>query len=357
MPLTSAQDLAEHPSLSVPYTTKHITEMAENAREMLHREREMLWKMKAYLQRFRGDKLWAPLGSLESVEDGLLLENDALGFFPEDASYHASASAANGSANGSAGARSPIPSMAKTNGTSHNQATAQIEDARTNGVAVVDMAGQEQSDIAQANGEAPRTTNGDAKETENTNGDRNEDKEHPGSPMDGITENGHLKTDEDDETPIAHAMTTRAKARTPPPSDGPRSPTPSDLGSLPSIAAFFMAPPTAIPDQSLGLPANEADDTRRLILLYVQKQEEVVRGTERLLHGLLRADRTRADVWAWCRAEPHVGELSDGEDWYDREHWGLEADLVKGKEEEEPEDEKQRRGRRRGAGGRAAAAA
>jgi len=39
----------------------------------------------------------------------------------------------------------------------------------------------------------------------------------------------------------------------------------------------------------------------------------------------------------WCKAEGHVGEMSDGEDWYDREEWGLEQDLVKGREEEDDE--------------------
>jgi hypothetical protein len=40
----------------------------------------------------------------------------------------------------------------------------------------------------------------------------------------------------------------------------------------------------------------------------------------------------------WAKAEGHVGlnrDMSDGEDWYDKEEWGLEEDLKKGQDEEE----------------------
>ena len=52
----------------------------------------------------------------------------------------------------------------------------------------------------------------------------------------------------------------------------------------------------------------------------------------------------RKEVMKWCKAEGHVGEMSDGEDWYDREEWGLEEDLRKGQAEEE--DEEERRGKK-----------
>ncbi|KAF2153110.1 hypothetical protein K461DRAFT_135054 [Myriangium duriaei CBS 260.36] len=338
MPLTSAPALSDHPSLSVPYTAKHITEMAENVRQILHRERELLWKMKAYLQRFRGDELWAPLENLESAQDLLLLENDALDFFPEDKSVDTSASVPAISSAGSIDITFPLGAAAKLNGTTSN--AQEVQTAQVNGVAATDMA---RHDTNHMNDVAP-ITNGTAQHADQPNGS-------PASPIDNQAE-----VDGDDAAP-SHAMTTRAKARTPPPSDGATSPSPSSLGSVPSISAFFLPPANSLPDQSLGLPDKEAEDTRRLMLLYVQKQEEVVRGTERLLHGLLRADRARNEVWAWCRAEAHAGELSDGEDWYDKEHWGLEEDLVKGKEEEEQEDEGKRRGRRREAKGRNAAGA
>lgn len=143
-----------------------------------------------------------------------------------------------------------------------------------------------------------------------------------------------------------HRMTTRAKARTPPDGNGSPSTSPPP-SSIPSVSNFFLPAFTAIPDRDFGLPAAEAEGIRRLLLLYVQKQEEVVRGAEALLMGLLKADRTRKQVWSWCKAEGHIGEMSDGEDWYDRDEWALEGDLIKGKEEEDVEDEGVRKGRRR----------
>lgn len=103
---------------------------------------------------------------------------------------------------------------------------------------------------------------------------------------------------------------------------------------------MFLPPVGARPDRDLGLPGKEADDIRMLVALYVQKQEEVCRGTERLHEGLLRAERLRNDVLHWSKAEAHCGpnrDLSDGEDWYDREEWGLDEDLKKGQDEEEEE--------------------
>ena len=40
----------------------------------------------------------------------------------------------------------------------------------------------------------------------------------------------------------------------------------------------------------------------------------------------------------WAKAEAHVGlnrDMSDGEDWYDKEEWGLDEDLKKGQDEDE----------------------
>lgn len=82
----------------------------------------------------------------------------------------------------------------------------------------------------------------------------------------------------------------------------------------------------------------------------MQKQEEVCRGAERLYEGLLKADRQRMTVFKWCKAEGHVGEMSDGEDWYDREEWGLDEEgLRKGHNDDDDEGVapgKKTRGRR-----------
>lgn len=104
------------------------------------------------------------------------------------------------------------------------------------------------------------------------------------------------------------------------------------------IHPMFAAPAGAKPDRNLGLPEHEAEDIRRLLALYVQKQEEICRGATRLHHGLLKAERLRNDVLRWAKAEAHCGpdrDMSDGEDWYDKDEWGLTEDLKKGQDEEE----------------------
>lgn len=104
------------------------------------------------------------------------------------------------------------------------------------------------------------------------------------------------------------------------------------------IHPIFTTPAGAKPDRNLGLPGHEAEDIRRLLALYVQKQEEICRGATKLHHGLLKAERLRKDVLHWAKAEAHCGpnrDMSDGEDWYDKEEWGLTEDLKKGQDEEE----------------------
>lgn len=104
------------------------------------------------------------------------------------------------------------------------------------------------------------------------------------------------------------------------------------------VHPMFLPPASAKPDRNMGIPENEAEDIRRLLALYVQKQEEVTRGATRLHQGLLRAERLRSNVLHWAKAEAHCGpnrDMSDGEDWYDKEEWGLTEDLKKGQDEEE----------------------
>ncbi|KAL8929851.1 MAG: hypothetical protein Q9208_000995 [Pyrenodesmia sp. 3 TL-2023] len=155
----------------------------------------------------------------------------------------------------------------------------------------------------------------------------------------------------DDLQPIAHRMRTRAQAQAV--SEKPtsmRTRSPSVASSfIPSIHPLFLIPDGACADRDFGLPPEEAEATRRILMSYAQKQEEVCRGAEALYNGLLRAERMKKDVFDSCKAEGHVGEMSDGEDWYDKEEWGLEEDLRKGHDEEEDEagtQHKKTRGRR-----------
>ena len=144
-------------------------------------------------------------------------------------------------------------------------------------------------------------------------------------------------------------MRTRAQAQ------AASEPTPSSRDDSPDswvpreIHPLFLIPEAALPDKDFGLPPSEADETRRMLTMYVQKQEEVCRGAEKIYDGLLEADRKRKSVFKWCKAEGHVGEMSDGEDWYDKEEWGLEDDLRKGHNDDEDDNViqgKKTRGRR-----------
>lgn len=145
---------------------------------------------------------------------------------------------------------------------------------------------------------------------------------------------------EEEDNPAPRRMRTRAQAQAA--SDNTAtsrsgSVTP-DSNTEPFIHPYFLAPASSRPDRDLGLPKHEAEETRRLLQLYIQKQEEVCRGAQRVYDGLLKADRYRHMVMKWAKAEGHVGhnrDMSDGEDWYDKEEWGLEEDLKKGQDEEE----------------------
>lgn len=113
-----------------------------------------------------------------------------------------------------------------------------------------------------------------------------------------------------------------------------RSMTP-DSSNESYVHPYFLAPISSYPDRDFGLPQHEADETRRLLQSYIQKQEEVCRGAQKVYDGLLRAERLRQTVMRWAKAEGHVGEMENDEDWYDKTEWGLDEDLKKGQDEEE----------------------
>ncbi|KAL8854555.1 MAG: hypothetical protein Q9221_000590 [Calogaya cf. arnoldii] len=152
--------------------------------------------------------------------------------------------------------------------------------------------------------------------------------------------------------PMPHRMTTRAQAQAVSSENttSSRTRSPSVASSLlPSIHPLFLMPNGACPDRDFGLPPDEAEATRRILMSYVQKQEEVCRGAEKLYDGFLKAQRMKKDVLDSCKAEGHLGEMSDGEDWIDKEEWGLEEDLRKGRDEDEDDvgtQHKKTRGRR-----------
>lgn len=143
-----------------------------------------------------------------------------------------------------------------------------------------------------------------------------------------------VPADDDSDTAsqhTTHRMTTRARAQAASTPSPPQSPT----SGTNIIHPIFTFSADSLPDRDLGIPVSEAEETRMLLMAYVQKQEEIARITSDLHRGLLQADRMRQEVFKSCKAEGHLGEMSDGEDWYDNEEWGLDQDLMKGRDEED----------------------
>lgn len=355
-PLTSAADLPDHPSLSIPFTARALTEMCNNAREAVYRERKTLWDIKQLLLRLRGDDPWVPVGKVETEQDILLLDQNAsitdLQSVANDteASINESAMSLDHQLPGVSDV-----AMSGTSGGSKGPST----NGDMNGVEATDMAVQHFAGTDTDISNQVESTDG-ASHPQLQNGqddtspvlaqlpsNNDVDMDQPLGQDDSIRKSIEPTSPSSSGQP-QHRMTTRARARTPgsPDQDASQmsSPAPS---SIPSIHGFFNVPAFSLPDNDFGLPASEAEDTRRMLLLFVQKQEQVVREAEQMMEGLLKADRMRKEVFQWCKAEGHVGELSDGEDWYDKEEWGLTEELVKGKEEEEVEEEGRAKGRRR----------
>ncbi|KFZ15648.1 hypothetical protein V502_05481 [Pseudogymnoascus sp. VKM F-4520 (FW-2644)] len=382
-PLTSVTDLPNHPTLSRPFTSKTLTELTLNARSMMQKEKATLWKMKRLLTMLSGDRIWVPTALLETPNDISLFgngRNEYREHLLEKARSEDTRSedrAMNGAT--LAHVDAATPELAVDN------------DATGNEVAMVDVpsqngSGQEtvSTSVEPTVGEGVATaTNGDTKATEleasekapGSHESENEQNANGADKMDGVVTDAEPKiavtedaeelnedktnqfedpdttlpdpdvpaddeAEEKDETdaPEPRRMRTRAQAQAAS-DDNVRSRTRSLSNSSNDsfIHPFFLAPPSAIPDRDIGLPTQEADETRRLLQLFVQKQEEVCRGSERLYEGLLKADRLRSDVMKWAKAEAHTGEngMSDGEDWYDMEEWNLDEELKKGQDEDD----------------------
>lgn len=154
-----------------------------------------------------------------------------------------------------------------------------------------------------------------------------------------------------DQAPEPRRMRTRAQAAaTSEPAASSHTASPEPPYIPPPIHPLFLLPPEAKPSTDYGLPPLEADETRRMLMVYVQKQEEVCRSAEKLFQNLLQADRERMTILRWSKAEGHVGEMSDGEDWCDKNEWSLDEDLRKGEGDEKEGDDgnvgKKTRGRR-----------
>ncbi|KAL2176182.1 RXT2-like protein [Thermothelomyces heterothallicus CBS 202.75] len=344
-PLTSVTDLPSHPTFSRPFTSRALNELIEQGRNLMQKENKALWKAKPLLTKLVGDNTWAPCGLMTAPDDrDALLFSDTVSFFNRPAS------------------RVPTgPSAPGVNGSRQNTSTES---------AGAPAAGSTQQDKEPGSGAAAANEGTLSDGHTNANGDRNtgggsgtaESAGRDGQ-VNGKTDHetggkdGPAAADASSGKPDAAAGVADVEMAEAPAAgrEGPTLPSglpPPNVQAAPSpvlpaepvdelfIHPLFKLPPAARQDRDLGLPEQEAEEVRRLLLLYVQKQEEICRNTKRLYEGLLKADRLRRTVWQWAKAEAHCGpnrDMSDGEDWYDKEEWGLTEDLKKGEDEVEEE--------------------
>ena len=370
-PLTSVADLPKHPSLSIPYTSRAIADLAQNAAETLRRESATLWRMKQTFAKLRGDEIWAPCGIFETEDDRKLFSQahgtsagqalssrsaNLLGSIRKDpvvssprhdhtiVSTTANQSLVNGTdlKDGVQGEDSATKGAMHTNGSMEVQDD-NLQLAQENHDRLPDSSLVTKSDAYNVlQGQTNQVSKGEIWRKAPSISAALGNGEVPAAAIHDVDEELLEATAEDEggeeattsSEPLSHRMTTRAQAKAPLSKDPSTSPTIS-LDTW--IHPIFSVPASALPDKDFGLPAPEADETRKLLMLYVQKQEEVIRGTKILYDGLLRANRMKNDVFKWSKAEGHLGEMSDGEDWYDKKEWGLDADLVKGREEDDDE--------------------
>lgn len=301
--------------------------MTQAIEEKLRKERALLWRARNLHRQFLGDPVWMPCGKVETPEDKyIFLERppaeapgttnigttvkDAPTGEPSEADQQAQALA-------TGDVEMPDAPNTEPDGGANGK-TPKTEDVDTT---VKDLPQHQEGNNSEvvANG---ATTQEDAKPAQQSN-----------------TNNGDVDMRNADDTERSRSslspprrMTTRAQAN--------NAPSPEEASTsteIPSIHPLFLTPQSILPDKNLGLPPAEAEETRRLLWSFIQKQEEIVRGFETMLESLLRACRMKDDVFEWCKAEAHVGEMSDGEDWYDKEKWGLkeDEDLRKGADEDD----------------------
>ncbi|GES65142.1 hypothetical protein BO80DRAFT_425749 [Aspergillus terreus] len=405
-PLKHPSELPNHPSLSHAYTSKALLNMTQAIEAKLRQERALLWRARNLHRQFLGDASWMPCGAVETPDDRWIFEprmpNIGL-------SSPASQSAPNGVvtpsvAGGSSVLKGGVPDSSSVAGSS--------KDAQGDQTAEKDVEMSDAQDLPDAQDPSAEQTRRPKSEEVDTpvadlpqhpettdqetqvNGNRTEagkqdqdrtsgvdgplgrdpqghtnDERPAGEQSNGADrhDNPGDETDKDEEMQDGSSpepprrMTTRAQTNAANPQQeddsGRASPSASSdtLSTLPTPHPLFLVSDSIRPDANFGLPPNEAEETRRLLWSYVQKQEETVRGFEHMLESLLRACRMKDDVFEWCKAEGHVGEMSDGEDWYDREKWGLAEgeDLKKGADEDDIEPvEESRTSNKRGRGRR-----
>ncbi|KAK0765219.1 hypothetical protein N5P37_002697 [Trichoderma harzianum] len=340
-PLTASTDLPTHPVLSKPFTSNTLTELVKQSSGIMQKENRSLWQVRHLWTSLCGDSTWVPCSTMVGTNDIEFYTQDNEAHQPTDPSK--------------AGDNTSSPS--KVNGEKKPDGSA-AHAASTNEPGEQGTAAPADADVPMGDAESPGKRKTPPKEPEAMETDDGASKEQPNEAEDAKKDNGKniLNGDPGRNTngrePSAENTSQGRKKGSRLPSEDVQmqdSVEPTNKASQENSEAkkdaktsyihpMFLPPTNASLDRNLGLPDNEAEDIRRLLALYVQKQEEVCRGAARLHLGLLRAQRLRKDVLGWSKAEAHCGpnrDMSDGEDWYDKEEWGLTEDLKKGQDEEE----------------------
>ena len=359
MPLTAASELENHPALSAPYKSKVLQNMTRQAGETLQKERRCLANLKVLMTDLRGDHRWIPGGRFYSPDDSMLYAADSIPNFNTDPPRGAVGAARQagreqepdavgtiGSVNKSAVRRSAEPDKASEPSRLDDVLPATAREAgqpdHVERDLTVESNATKETRLLRGSTE-PEIRAGEPSMQSKSAGDQGAAASSPPANPSANDAGGH------EASSPPPRMITRGRAQAQASHAHPDSPAQlaGDADPDPApVHALFVSPESARPGRGCGLPAAEADETRRTLAALVQKQEEVVHGTAQLYEGLLRADRLARTVWGWCRAEAHAGEMSDGEDWVDGEAWDLEGPLKKGQEEPEDTVEKKTRGRR-----------
>jgi RXT2-like, N-terminal len=330
-PLTAASDLPTHPRLSRPYLDKGLPEMIKQTEELLHKEQKSLWAVKALFVKFRGDSDWAPVGTMHTDYDDYLIAAACQG--TSIANAEDAAVTWSGQSDLDSVREALRPSDSPSGDPAENKDLTDSIAAENQLLADSNMLGadqdatDEQRKGAKTNGTTPAANPSD----EN------------GADQPEANDDDAMDVDEPEQGVQTRRMATRSsQALVVQPS---RSPSPT------SVHPFYLAPPPAPPVDV----SNPDEDPLGPLLSYISKQEEIVRSYSELHQGLTKALRMRSEVFSWCKAEGHVGEMSDGEDWVDLDEWGVKpGELIKGKEEDDNDNHVVETTRQRGRRARAA---
>jgi hypothetical protein len=328
---------------------------------MVQKEKASLWRIKHLLTRLSGDNTWVPCETVETENDFALFldgrerpQASLLGKTVERDGDQVSTGTLASEDNPNAPlASGSIPKDPELNSSKRISRTASTNDSiEMISPALATSEQNEAGDVVKhSEPQAVDTMLDESNEGSETRAEAMEIDNVPTSATRNVTDGQALPEETgsvdimddgvgDLEEPPPRRMRTRAQAQAASEntaSSRARSNSPDSDEDM-FISPYFLAPQSSHPDRDLGLPQHEADDIRRLLQLYIQKQEEVCRGVQKVYDGLMKADRYRKQVMKWAKAEGHVGvnrDMSDGEDWYDKEEWGLDEDLKKGQDEEE----------------------